>query len=168
MLLRRAVRRHRSNGQTLPRIREHLCTCSHVHKCGISAYPALKTARLFAYIPRRRKPNKMSAFGTLYPLLTRPPRGLLTPWGFAPHPTFATWQGCGAYGLRPPFPHPCRSVGVVAWRQGYGCAQHPHPFGARPVGAALRVRLPVLPLTPLHLGAGHGRRCFWNGIRVKI
>src|SRR5690625_1112881 len=37
-----------------------------------------------------------------------------------------------------------------------------------PFGAALRVRLPVLPLTPLHLGAGHGRRCFWNGIRVKI
>ena len=94
MLLRRAVRRHRSNGQTLPRIREHLCTCTHVHKCGIGAYPALKTARLFAYIPRRRKPNKMSAFGTLHPLLTRPPRGLLTPWGFAPHPTFATWQGC--------------------------------------------------------------------------
>lgn len=36
-----------------------------------------------------------------------------------------------------------------------------------PLGCA-PLRLPVLPLTPLHLGAGHGRRCFWNGIRVKI
>ena len=118
MLLRRAVRRHRSNGQTLPRIREHLCTCSHVHKCGISAYPALKTARLFAYIPRRRKPNKMSAFGTLYPLLTRPPRGLLTPWGFAPHPTFATWQGCRRRLRLTPAPQPL-TVGSPPTSQGH-------------------------------------------------
>ena len=36
-----------------------------------------------------------------------PPRGLLTPWGVAPHPTFATWQGCRG---KPPAPLP-RSVG---------------------------------------------------------
>ena len=32
-----------------------------------------------------------------------PPRGLLTPWGVAPHPTFATWQGCRG---KPPAPLP--------------------------------------------------------------
>ena len=30
-----------------------------------------------------------------------PPRGLLTPWGVAPHPTFATWQGCRENLLHP-------------------------------------------------------------------
>ena len=47
----------------------------------------------------------MSAFGTS-PCYA-PPRGLLTPWGVAPHPTFATWQGCRG---KPPAPLP-RSVG---------------------------------------------------------
>src|SRR5699024_5398265 len=66
-------------------------------------------------------------------------------------PAFATWQGC-RWPLRfaSLYLPPCLSVGVVAWRQGYGCAQHPHPFGARPSGCA-PLRLPVLPLTPLHL-----------------
>ena len=41
----------------------------------------------------------MSAFGT-FPCYA-PPRGLLTPWGVAPHPTFATWQGCRENLLHP-------------------------------------------------------------------
>ena len=49
-----------------------------------------RMARLFAYIPRG---CLWCAFGTLSPT-ARPSRVLLTPWGFAPHPTFATWQGC--------------------------------------------------------------------------
>ena len=47
----------------------------------------------------------MSAFGT-FPYYA-PPRGLLTPWGVAPHPTFATWQGVQG---KPPAPLP-QSVG---------------------------------------------------------
>ena len=41
----------------------------------------------------------MSAFGT-FPCYA-PPRGLLTLWGVAPHPTFATWQGCRGNLLHP-------------------------------------------------------------------
>ena len=46
----------------------------------------------------------MSAFGT-FPYYA-PPRGLLTPWGVAPNPTLAAWQGCRRRLRLTPTPQP--------------------------------------------------------------
>ena len=48
----------------------------------------------------------------------RPPRVLLTPWGFAPHPTFATWQGCRRRLRLTPAPQPL-TVGSPPTSQGH-------------------------------------------------
>jgi len=57
---------------------------------------------------------------------------------------FATWQGCSSYASLLSAPLPKRWVAPM--RQGFAspCA---HPFALPSVGA---LRLPLMPLTPLH------------------
>ena len=42
----------------------------------------------------------------LWHILLRAPRGLLTPWGVAPNPTLAAWQGCRRRLRLTPTPQP--------------------------------------------------------------
>lgn len=84
-------------------------------------------------MPSLRSDNCLS---TGYAL--RLPTVVATPWGVAPNPTFATWQGCMAGGLRPtscPLPP---SVGRYGQHQGCGFARNAHPFGARAAPCAPR------------------------------
>jgi len=63
-------------------------------------------------------------------------------------PSVVSGAGRAAYGLS--FLHPCRERGRSKGIKG-SLRRDPHPFGARPYRAALRVRLPVAPLTPFPL-----------------
>lgn len=73
------------------------------------------------------------------------------PWGSAPNPALAC-EAARGWGTNSPPPPRERAIVTKASRV-RPSARNPHPFGAHGFAPALRMRLPVSPLTPSPLNA---------------